>query len=111
YLKQHATIAGFHNAQFKRSLTSIQDIAYMLVTSLGEGQMEPWFPEVESDEHGATLVANCRYFTIGRYIPPEIRLDFPKYVDPAGTLKKFVDGRVAHCLDNNVAYLEVKGNE
>ncbi|KAJ6452349.1 hypothetical protein C8R47DRAFT_1083765 [Mycena vitilis] len=70
--------------------------------------MEPWVPDVESEEFGARLGANCRYFTVGRGIPTDGRMDFDKYVDPAGVLKGYIGKRVAHCMDNSVAYAELK---
>ncbi|KAJ7934894.1 hypothetical protein B0H13DRAFT_1854885 [Mycena leptocephala] len=76
YARQHVKIVGFDNAAFKRALNVIHDVAYLLVTAVPAGQMEPWVPEIESDELGVSLVANCRYFTLGRDIRPEARMEF-----------------------------------
>ncbi|KAJ6516652.1 hypothetical protein C8R47DRAFT_1268091 [Mycena vitilis] len=108
YARQHATIIGYENGDFRKSLAAIQDIGYKLVTSVPDRQMEPWVPDVESEEFGARLGANCRYFTVGRGIPTDGRMDFDKYVDPAGVLKGYIGERVAHCMDNSVVYAELK---
>lgn len=73
--------------------------------------MDPWVPEIASDTYGSSLVSNCRYFTLGRGVHPETKIDFGKYVDPAGVLGKFLGDKVSHCMDNDVAYLELRNNQ
>ncbi|KAJ6522721.1 hypothetical protein B0H19DRAFT_1085979 [Mycena capillaripes] len=111
YARQHVKIVGFNKAAFKRALDIIQDVAYLLVTAVLAGQMEPRVPEIKSDKLGLSLVANCRYFTLGRDIKPEAWMEFDKYVDPAKSLAAFVGPQVAHCINNYVGYLEPKGNK
>ncbi|KAJ6541337.1 hypothetical protein B0H19DRAFT_1077207 [Mycena capillaripes] len=110
YTRQHVKIVGFNKAAFKRALDVIQDVTYLLVTAVPAEHMEPWVPEIESDELGISLVANCRYFTVGRDIRLEARMEFDKYVDPAKSLAAFVAPQVAHCINNYMGYLERKGN-
>ncbi|KAJ7939193.1 hypothetical protein B0H13DRAFT_2300946 [Mycena leptocephala] len=85
YARQHSVIVGYTNTEFKRSLGVVQEVAYMLSTSLPEGQMGPWTPDMEDDIYGGCFVTNSRYFTVGRNIPAEARVEF-----------------------GNVAYLEMK---
>ncbi|KAJ7826674.1 hypothetical protein B0H14DRAFT_2595681 [Mycena olivaceomarginata] len=109
YARQHVKIVGFNNAAFKRALNVIQDVAYLLVTAVPAGQMEPWVPEIESDELGVSLVANCRYFTLGRDIRPEARMEFDQFVpkDPAG----FREGDIVQVGFAVIAYKTKSHNE
>lgn len=111
YAKQHSTIIGYSNVHFTKAQANIQDIAYVLITSFPDGKMDPWVPDIPSDTHGSSIVSNCRYFTMGRNVHIDTKIDFAKYVDPAGVLGKFLGDGVSHCMDNDVAYLELKNNK
>ncbi|KAJ7508022.1 hypothetical protein B0H11DRAFT_1902335 [Mycena galericulata] len=110
YARQYAKIIGYDSDTFAKALLNIQDITYKFVTTAPAGQMEPWMPDMVSNDFGKSLVSNCRYFTIGRNIPEAERIPFAQYVDPAGVLGRFIREDVSHCLDNDVAYLELKND-
>ncbi|KAJ7501321.1 hypothetical protein B0H11DRAFT_1713589 [Mycena galericulata] len=76
YARQYAKVAGYDSDTFAKALLNIQDVAYKFVTTAPAGHMEPWMPEMASDDFGKCLVSNCRYFTIGRNIPEEDRIPF-----------------------------------
>ncbi|KAJ7083517.1 hypothetical protein C8R43DRAFT_1142700 [Mycena crocata] len=111
YARQHALLVAYNTTQFKKSLDIIQEVVYILGTSFSDGEMEPLMIEPESETHGHALATNCRYFTVGRNIPEGIKIGFHKYVDPAGVLAHYINEFTAHCLDNDVAYLELKQNK
>ncbi|KAJ7483126.1 hypothetical protein B0H11DRAFT_1914865 [Mycena galericulata] len=111
YARQHVTIVGYSSERFSTAISYIQDLTYQIVTSFPEGRAESWLPNAISDDYGSSISSNCRYFTVGRNIPDENRIPFAKYVDPAGVLNRFIKEHVAHCMDNDVSYLELKDDK
>ncbi|KAJ7435614.1 hypothetical protein B0H11DRAFT_2257069 [Mycena galericulata] len=96
-----------HRVKYARQ----HDLTYQIVTSFPEGRAESWLPNAISDDYGSSISSNCRYFTVGHNIPDENRIPFAKYVDPAGVLNRFIKEHVAHCMDNDVSYLELKDDK
>ncbi|KAJ7699216.1 hypothetical protein B0H17DRAFT_1129293 [Mycena rosella] len=74
------------------------------VLSLGEKRNRG--PPLKTSQKGS-----CRYFMLGAYIAPETEISFEKYVDPSGTLSHHLGNKVAHCINNDIAYLCVKNNQ
>ncbi|KAJ7444424.1 hypothetical protein B0H11DRAFT_2250105 [Mycena galericulata] len=110
YARQYAKVVGYDSDTFANALLNIQDVAYKFVTTAPACQMEPWMPDMASDDFGKSPVSNCRYFTLGRNVPEGERIPFAQYIDPAGVLGRFIREDVSHCLDNDVAYLELKND-
>ncbi|KAJ7766545.1 hypothetical protein DFH07DRAFT_769807 [Mycena maculata] len=109
--RQNATLAGFNTTKFNQALTAIQDVTYAVATSFPDGEMTPWTVDSSSDVFGDTLSANSRYFTFGHNIPENLKVPFNRYVDPADVLSKFLNEQVAHCVDNDVIYMELKNGK
>lgn len=108
YARQHATIVGYNDENYKRGISNIQDVAYTLATVFPAEDVTTWVPEDVNELYGVSLVGNCRYFTVGRNIPENSKVPFDHNVDLAGTLRSYLNDSVAHCLDNSVVYLELK---
>ncbi|KAJ7502284.1 hypothetical protein B0H11DRAFT_2188526 [Mycena galericulata] len=100
YARQYAKVVGYDCETFAKALLNIQDIAYKFVTASPAGQMEPWMPDMASNDFGKFLKRTA-----------EDRIPFAQYVDPAGVLGRFIREDVSHCLDNDVAYLELKNDK
>ncbi|KAJ7438298.1 hypothetical protein B0H11DRAFT_1935344 [Mycena galericulata] len=108
YARQHVTIDS--RLQQQAILNSDQ---LHSGPNIPDRRAESWLPNAISDDYGSSIssISNCRYFTVGRNIPDENRIPFAKYVDPAGVLNRFIKEHVAHCMDNDVSYLELKDNK
>ncbi|KAJ7803896.1 hypothetical protein B0H14DRAFT_3486931 [Mycena olivaceomarginata] len=89
FARQHATLTGWDVSCFKQALDNMQEVGYTMFSAFAEGAVEPWRPE-QTDEQGAVISSNCRYFTVGRNIPPDTRTTFHRRTDPHGVLHNFV---------------------
>ncbi|KAJ7710547.1 hypothetical protein B0H17DRAFT_1123683 [Mycena rosella] len=95
---------------YARVKINIKDLAYNLLTKFSADCVEHWIASPDSDIFGPGL-GSCRSYTMGGDIPGESRITFQNHIDPAGTLSQHLGERVAHCVENNVAYLCVKKNK
>ncbi|KAJ7434439.1 hypothetical protein B0H11DRAFT_1938646 [Mycena galericulata] len=94
YARQYAKVAGYDSDTFAKALLNIQDVAYKFVTTAPAGQMEPWMPEMASDDFGKCLVRTFPRKT-GFHLPDtsiqlgywesylELKNDKPVVKDPA----------------------------
>ncbi|KAJ7930311.1 hypothetical protein B0H13DRAFT_1858942 [Mycena leptocephala] len=108
YARQFASIIGYNTALYRVALGRISDVAYSMVTAVEDGQMAGWNPDEQIEELGTPLGSSARYFTVKRVIPEETKIPFGEYVEPAGVLARLEKDGVAHCMENDVAYLELK---
>ncbi|KAJ7503916.1 hypothetical protein B0H11DRAFT_1905803 [Mycena galericulata] len=108
YARQHVTIDS--RLQQQAILNSDQ---LHSGPNIPDRRAESWLPNAISDDYGSSIssISNCRYFTVRRNIPDENRIPFAKYVDPAGVLNRFIKEHVAHCMDNDISYLELKDDK
>ncbi|KAJ7339106.1 hypothetical protein DFH08DRAFT_812503 [Mycena albidolilacea] len=82
------------------------DIEVIVFVSLSEHRVSP-----PADIIGDGAAYQWRTFhqgDVGHNIPAETRIKFSKYVGPAGTLASYIGDHVVHCMDNSVAYLELR---
>lgn len=107
--KQSAVLVGCGDETFNKGLEMLQEVAYKVSLSFGEGSVTPWIPEQGGD--GPTVDASCRYFTTGSKIPDNAKVAFGRKVDPAGVLTRMLSKEIAHCIDNEVNYLDLKDNK
>ncbi|KAJ7693135.1 hypothetical protein B0H17DRAFT_1132609 [Mycena rosella] len=91
---------GYDSKHFLAALGNVKDLAYKLSTKFTADSVNHWVADPESDVYGPGLSSSCRYYTIGTDIPQESRITFQKNINPAE--------HVAHCVENDVAYLCVK---
>ncbi|KAJ7189869.1 hypothetical protein B0H12DRAFT_1246510 [Mycena haematopus] len=111
FANQHATIVGFNTPTFNEGVNNLRKVAYELHRVYEEGEMQHWSPGEQSPDLGVLLSSNCRYFTVGHDIPKDERTTFNRLSDPEGFLSDCISPTVAHCFDNDVAYLALVNNE
>ncbi|KAJ6472417.1 hypothetical protein C8R45DRAFT_936310 [Mycena sanguinolenta] len=108
--RQHATIAGFNTACFQSAIDKIKDLSFEMSRHFDEQDILTWCPTDDSVKLGHTVSGNCRYFTLGSDIREDQKTSFDKLTDPHGVLQQFVSPSVAHCFDNDVAYMALNNN-
>ncbi|KAF8205239.1 hypothetical protein K438DRAFT_1964324 [Mycena galopus ATCC 62051] len=94
HMKQHATIVGYHSGDFDRAVQNIQDLSFEMTRFFDDGVILPWSPV----EHSAADISDA------------VKIPFDNRTDPHGVLSDMNTPTLAHCLDNDVAYLGI-GNE
>ncbi|KAJ7911756.1 hypothetical protein B0H13DRAFT_2328026 [Mycena leptocephala] len=110
WARQHATIVGYETKSFTQAVNNLRHVAYEMHAAFSEGEVEPWHPEPPVAPHGMALSSNCRYFTLGRNIPEELKTTFDRNTDPNGILSSHLSDTVAHCFDSDVAFMNLKNN-
>ncbi|KAF7358273.1 hypothetical protein MVEN_00876400 [Mycena venus] len=108
YAQAYAEIIGYDSNLFHQALVRIAEVGYLMLTAVEEGQMEGWRPEEQHPLFEQKLSSSTRYFTVQKGIPEGNRIKFCRFVDPHGVLAKLEKPGVVHCLNNDVAYLELK---
>ncbi|KAJ7655478.1 hypothetical protein B0H17DRAFT_1146416 [Mycena rosella] len=111
YARAYAEVVGYDSSHFATALANVKDLAYDLSTKFPADCVEHWIASPDSDIFGPGLGSSCRYYTMGGDIPGESRITFQNHIDPAGTLSQHLSERVAHCVENDVAYLCLKKNK
>ncbi|KAJ7180404.1 hypothetical protein C8R43DRAFT_942034 [Mycena crocata] len=110
FAAQEAAIVGFNDDTFMRGITRVKDVVSRVAYDLpanGELDADSWLAADEGNGMGPKVSSSCRYFTCGREIPPESKAVFEKYVDPHNVLQKMETNGMAHCFENEVAYLQL----
>ncbi|KAJ7156912.1 hypothetical protein C8R43DRAFT_1125483 [Mycena crocata] len=110
FAAQEAAIVGFNDDTFMRGITRVKDVVSRIVYNLpatGELDADSWLAPDEGKGMGPKVSTSCRYFTCGRQIPPESKAAFDKYVDPHSVLQRMETEGMAHCYENEVAYLQL----
>ncbi|KAJ7120510.1 pectin lyase fold/virulence factor [Mycena crocata] len=110
FAAQEAAIVGFNDDTFMRGITRVKDVVSRVAYDLpanGELDADSWLAAEEGNGMGPKVSSSCRYFTCGREIPPESKAVFEKYVDPHNVLQKMETNGMAHCFENEVAYLQL----
>ncbi|KAJ7699252.1 hypothetical protein B0H17DRAFT_1129323 [Mycena rosella] len=108
YARAYVEVVGYNSKLFAAAMGNVQDLAYELSTRFTADSVSHWVAAPDSDVYGPSLSSSCRYYTIGTDIPVESRINFQKHIDLAGTLSQHIRDRVAHCVENDGAYLCVK---
>ncbi|KAJ7657941.1 hypothetical protein B0H17DRAFT_1145800 [Mycena rosella] len=111
YARAYAEVVGYDSTHFATAMENVKDLAYDLSTKFPADYVEHWIASPDSDVFGPGLGSSCRYYTMGGNIPGESRITFQNHIDPAGTLSQHLGKWVAHCVENDVAYLCVKKNK
>ncbi|KAJ7603714.1 hypothetical protein B0H17DRAFT_1154649 [Mycena rosella] len=106
YARAYPEIVGYDSKHFVAAMENIKDLAYSLASKFPSDTIEHWVLVPGTTEFGPAIGGSCRYFTLGADIAPETKIE--KYVDPSGTLSDHLGNKVAHCIDNDVAYLCIK---
>ncbi|KAJ7679935.1 hypothetical protein B0H17DRAFT_1138841 [Mycena rosella] len=111
YARAYAEVVGYDSTHFATALANVKDLAYDLSTKFPADCVEHWIASPDSDIFGPGPGSSCRYYTMGNDIPGESRITFQNPIDPAGTLSQHLGKRVAHCVENDIAYLCMKKNK
>ncbi|KAJ7785425.1 hypothetical protein B0H14DRAFT_3506931 [Mycena olivaceomarginata] len=101
----------YNTDSFQQSLDALKHVAYEMFSSFESGTIEPWIPDPKSETYGSSLTSNCRYFTLGKSVPQELKTPFDRHTDPHNVLSSFLTESVTHCFDNDVAYMDLKENK
>ncbi|KAJ7663563.1 hypothetical protein B0H17DRAFT_1211574 [Mycena rosella] len=111
YTRAYSEIVGYDSKHFAAAMENIKDLAYSLASKFPSDTVQHWVPVPGTAEFGPATGDSCRYFTLGTDIAPETKISFEKYVDPSGMLSHHLGNKVAHCIDDDVAYLCVKNDQ
>ncbi|KAK7007945.1 hypothetical protein R3P38DRAFT_3211600 [Favolaschia claudopus] len=111
YARQYAGIVGYGAPAFDLALSNLSSVAYEMAVAFGTRDIVGWKIEKSHTIGGSELSSSCRYFTVGRKIPEGDKIPFANAVDPYGVLTAFVTETVAHCVDNDVLYMQFKNNQ
>ncbi|KAJ7017409.1 hypothetical protein C8F04DRAFT_1200635 [Mycena alexandri] len=106
---QENTVGGLGDATFGQSIKNLDDVCYKLSVQFPEGSVDNW--AATTGDHGETLKATCRYFTMGKNTPAEAKVPFASNVDPQKVLEKLTSESISHREDNDVDYLEWKNEK
>ncbi|KAJ7017751.1 hypothetical protein C8F04DRAFT_978602, partial [Mycena alexandri] len=106
---EEITVGGLGDTTFGQSIKILDDVCYKLSVQFPEGSVDNW--AATTGDHGETLKATCRYFTMGKNTPVEAKVPFASNVDPQKVLEKLTSELISHCEDNNVNYLEWKNEK
>jgi hypothetical protein len=112
YARQQVSVVGLNTPAFDEARNRLMLVAFEVERAFEAGDVAPFTPAQLKDERmGVPIDTACRYYTFAKEVPLDQVAEFGSKVDRSKVLKSMLGQGVHHCVDNQVAYLNLANDK